>query len=204
MIGMEVSQREPRKTRIFRAPGKISRRTIDVAQLISAQIRAKEGDFKGAIAELEMLIARSANLKRLVATDQQLASHPKDVLNAVIRFSAVHVREMARPQYSAYRFLMNFYPLQKDVTKAMAVGLELANIASPDGKEWFINRVVGNLLAQNGRWAKAAEQYQFAVNGFRAEVEALIVEKELSNESLPLVQRVGAIKSGKCGVWIAL
>ena len=92
---------------------------------------------------------------------------------------------LLRPQYSAYRYLMHLYQSQKDVKKAMVVGLELANIASPDGTEWFINRVVGNLLAQNGRWAQAEEQYQFAVNGFRAEVEGIIAEKELSNESLP-------------------
>ncbi len=162
------------------------RRTTEVAQLISAQIRAEGGNFKGAIAELEAIIDRSTELGTLVTIDEQ-ATHPNITLNPLAApiFAPFVIRGFARPQYSAYRFLMNFYPLQKDVTKAMAVGLELANIASPDGKEWFINRVVGNLLAQNGRWAQAEEQYQFAVNGFRAEVEALIVEKELSNESLP-------------------
>ena len=164
---------------------KYPRRTIDVAQLISAQIRAEQQDFKGAIAELEVLIARSANLRQIVTTDQQLANRPKVILSALVRFSPLLVRGVARPQYSAYRYLMHLYQSQKDVKKAMVVGLELANIASPDGKEWFINRVVGNLLAQNGRWAQAEEQYQFAVNGFRAYVERLIAEKELSNESLP-------------------
>lgn len=164
---------------------KYPRRTIDVAQLIRAQIRAKEGDFKGAIAELEMLIAQSATLRRIVATDQQLANRPKVILSALVRFSPLLVRGVARPQYSAYRYLMHLYQSQKDVKKAMVVGLELANIASPDGREWFINEEIGNLLAKNGRWAKAAEQYQLAVNGYRAYVERLIAEKELSNESLP-------------------
>ena len=45
---------------------------------------------------------------------------------------------------------MYFYQSQKDVKKAMVVGLELANIASPDGREWFINEEIGNLLAKNG------------------------------------------------------
>ena len=164
---------------------KYPRRTIDVAQLISAQIRAEQRDFKGAIAELELLIARSANLKRIVATDGQLANRPKVILSALVRFAPFRVRGVARPQYSAYHYLMHLYQSQKEVEKAMDVGLKLANIGSSDGREWFINRVVGNLLAQNGRWAKAEEQYQFAVNGYRAYVERLIAEKELSNESLP-------------------
>ena len=165
---------------------KYPRRTIDIAQLIRAQIWAEGGDFKGAIAELEAIIDKSAELKTLVAIDEQV-TRPNITHSAPVRIVPflVRLRGVARPQYSAYRYLMHLYQLQKDVKKAMVVGLELANIASPDGREWFINRVVGNLLAQNGRWAQAEEQYQFAVNGFRAEVEALIVEKELSNESLP-------------------
>ena len=165
---------------------KYPRRTTEVAQLISAQIRAEGGNFKGAIAELEAIIDRSTELGTLVTIDEQ-ATHPNITFNPLAApiFAPFVIRGFARPQYSAYRYLMHLYQSQKDVKKAMAVGLELANIASPDGREWFINRVVGNLLAQNGRWAQAEEQYQFAMNGFRAEVEALIVEKELSNESLP-------------------
>ena len=102
-IGFSVSESRPydrygtiskgnlEKLAYFEHLEKYPRRTIDVAQLISAQIRAKEGDFKGAIAELEALIARSANLRQIITTDQQLASHPKDVLSAVIRFSPLHV-----------------------------------------------------------------------------------------------------------------
>ena len=165
---------------------KYPRRTIDVAQLIRAQIWAEGGDFKGAIAELEAIIDKSAELKTLVAIDEQV-TRPNITHSAPVRIVPflVRLRGVARPQYSAYRYLMHLYQSQKDVKKAMAVGLELANIASPDGREWFINRVVGNLLAQNGRWAQAEEQYQFAVNGYRAYVERLIAEKELSNESLP-------------------
>jgi hypothetical protein len=67
----------------------------------------------------------------------------------------------------------------------MAVGLELANIASSDGREWFINEQMGNLLAQNGSWAKAEEQYQLTLNGYRAYVERFIAEQEASNTPPP-------------------
>jgi predicted negative regulator of RcsB-dependent stress response len=187
-----ISKEDLERLAYFEHLEKYPRRTIDVAQLVSAQIRAEEGDFKGAIAELEALIARSANLRQVVATDQQFAVRSRDTftfritrLSAPIRFSPLHVRGIARPQYSAYRYLMHLYQSQKDVKKAMVVGLELANIASPDGREWFINEEIGNLLAKNGRWAKAAEQYQLAVNAYREFVEENIVERELANQSLP-------------------
>jgi lipopolysaccharide biosynthesis regulator YciM len=80
---------------------------------------------------------------------------------------------------------MHLYQSQSEVEKAIAIGLELANTASPDGSRWSINQSVGDLLAQNGRWAKAEEQYQLAVNAYREFVEETIVEKELANQSLP-------------------
>ena len=80
---------------------------------------------------------------------------------------------------------MHLYQSQTEVEKAIAVGLELANIASPDGRHWSINRLVGDLLAKNGHWANAEEQYQLASNGYREFVEDTIAEKESSNDSLP-------------------
>ena len=187
-----ISKEDLERLAYFEHLEKYPRRTIDVAQLVSAQIRAEEGDFKGAIAELEALIARSANLRQVVATDQQFAVRSRDTftfritrLSAPIRFSPLHVRGIARPQYSAYRYLMYFYQSQKDVKKALAIGLELANIASSDGREWFINEQMGNLLAQNGSWAKAEEQYQLTLNGYRAYVERFIAEQEASNTPPP-------------------
>jgi tetratricopeptide (TPR) repeat protein len=181
-----ISKEDLERLAYFEHLEKYPRRTIDVAQLIRAQIRAKEGDFKGAIAELEAIIDKSAELKTLVAIDEQV-TRPNITHSAPVRIVPflVRLRGVARPQYSAYRYLMHLYQSQKDVKKAMVVGLELANIASPDGREWFINEEIGNLLAKNGRWAKAAEQYQLAVNAYREFVEENIVERELANQSLP-------------------
>ena len=162
---------------------KYPRRTVDVAQSMIAQMLYRQGDVKGAIVALEAIIDRAGDLKTLVAADNQLAKRPN--VHLVSRLYRHAFREVDRPQYFAYRDLMRLYQSQSEVEKAIAIGLELANTASPDGSRWSMNRSVGDLLAQNGRWAKAAEQYQLAVNAYREFVEETIVEKELANQSLP-------------------
>jgi tetratricopeptide (TPR) repeat protein len=162
---------------------KYPRRTVDIAQLMIAQMLSSQGDVKGAIAELEAIIDRTGDLRTIVATDNQLAKRPNAHL--VKSHTPYAFRQVARPQYAAYRYLMPLYQSQSEVEKAIAIGLELANTASPDGSRWSINQSVGDLLAQNGRWAKAEEQYQLAVNAYREFVEETIVEKELANQSLP-------------------
>ena len=162
---------------------KYPRRTIDIAQLMIAQMLSSQGDVKGAIAELETIIDRTGDLRTIVAADNQLAKRPNAHL--VKSHTPYAFRRVARPQYAAYIDLMHLYQSQSEVEKAIAIGLELANTASPDGSRWSINRSVGDLLAQNGRWAKAEEQYQLAVNAYREFVEETIVEKELANQSLP-------------------
>ena len=162
---------------------KYPRRTVDVAQLMIAQMLSSQGDVKGAIAELETIIDRTGDLRTIVAADNQLAKRPNAHL--VKSHTPYAFRRVARPQYAAYIDLMHLYQSQSEVEKAIAIGLELANTASPDGSRWSINRPVGDLLAQNGRWAKAEEQYQLAVNAYREFVEETIVEKELANQSLP-------------------
>ncbi len=162
---------------------KYPRRTVDVAQLMIAQMLSSQGDVKGAIAELETIIDRTGDLRTIVAADNQLAKRPNAHL--VKSHTPYAFRRVARPQYAAYIDLMLLYQSQSEVEKAVAIGLELANTASPDGSRWSINRPVGDLLAQNGRWAKAEEQYQLAVNAYREFVEETIVEKELANQSLP-------------------
>ena len=162
---------------------KYPRRTVDVAQFMVAQMLHRQGDVKGAIVALEAIIDRAGDLKTLVATDDQLAKRPNvHLVNSSERYA---FREVDRPQYFAYRYLMRLYQSQSEVEKAIAIGLELANVASPDGSRWSINRLVGDLLTKNRRWAKAEEQYQLAVNAYREFVEETIVEKELSNQSLP-------------------
>ena len=162
---------------------KYPRRTVDIAQLMIAQMLSSQGDVKGAIAELEAIIDRTGDLRTIVAADNQLAKRPNAHL--VKSHTPYAFRQVARPQYAAYRYLMPLYQSQSEVEKAIAIGLELANTASPDGSRWSINQSVGDLLAQNGRWAKAEEQYQLAVNAYREFVEETIVEKELANQSLP-------------------
>ncbi len=163
---------------------KYPRRTVDVAQLMIAQMLYSQRNVKGAIAELEAIIDREADLRTIVVADNQLAKRPNAHL--VKSYTSYGFRqEVTRPQYSAYRYLMPLYQSQSEVKKAIAIGLELANVASPDGRYWSMNRLVGDLLAKNGRWAKAAEQYQLAVNAYREFVEETIAEKELSNQSLP-------------------
>ena len=162
---------------------KYPRRTIDIAQLMIAQMLSSQGDVKGAIAELEAIINRTGDLKTLVVADNQLAKRPNAHL--VKSHTPYGFRRVARPQYAAYIDLIRLYQSQSEVKKAIVIGLELANIASPDGRYWSMNQSVGDLLAKNGRWTKAEEQYQLAVNAYREFVEETIAEKELSNQSLP-------------------
>jgi tetratricopeptide (TPR) repeat protein len=162
---------------------KYPRRTVDVAQLMIAQMLSSQGDVKGAIAELETIIDRTGDLRTIVAADNQLAKRPNAHL--VKSHTPYAFQRVARPQYAAYIDLMLLYQSQSEVEKAIAIGLELANIASSDGREWFINEQMGNLLAQNGSWAKAEEQYQITLNGYRAYVERFIAEREASNAPPP-------------------
>ena len=163
---------------------KYPRRTVDVAQLMIAQMLYSQGNVKGAIAELEEIIDREEDLRTIVVADNQLPKRPNAHL--VKSYTSYgFLQEVTRPQYSAYYYLMHLYQSQSEVKKAIATGLELANIASPDGRYWSMNQSVGDLLAKNGRWTKAEEQYQLAVNAYREFVEETIAEKELSNQSLP-------------------
>ena len=168
----------------FNHTEKYPRRTIDVAQLIIAEMLMMQDNTQGAVGELESIVARSANLSTIAAADRQLANRPDAHIVENLAHTGLR-QQMQWPQYSAYVHLMRLYQSQGEVEKAIAVGLELANIASPDGGHWSINRSVGNLLAKNGRWAKAEEQYQLALNGYREYVEDQIAQKESSNDSPP-------------------
>jgi len=142
-----------------------------------------QGDVADAIAELEAMIARYPNLAAITAADRKAASELYGYL--IGHEFPNESRPIWRPQYSAYTRLMELYQSQGQKDEAIATGLALASICSPDGWHWDINRQVGDLCAKNDHWAEAEKQYQLALEGCRKVIEDFISRKEAFGEPPP-------------------
>ena len=159
---------------------KYPRLTKDRAQLFIAQMLRMQGDLAGAIAELEVMVARYADLAVINAADREAAAKP-DGYFIGHQFSG-EVFPIHRPQYSAYVFLMRLYQSQGEKEKAITTGLTLAAVCSSDGWYSHVNRQVGDLCVENERWAEAEKQYRIALQGVRKLVADRAARKEAAYE----------------------
>lgn len=141
------------------------RLTKDTAQLIIAQMLFHQGEVTAAIAGLEALISRYPDLAAINAADREAAANPDGYL--IAHEPIWYLKPIWRPQYQAYCYLMEWCALQGDKDKAVATGLQLVSLCTPDGWDWYLNRHVGRVLSRNDRWAEAAEQFRLALQGLR-------------------------------------
>jgi len=145
--------------------------TKDMAQYIIASMLIKKGDISDAILELEDIIS-TAELSSIRAYDYEAANKPFGyLLGCELPHDLVPIW---RIQYDATLKLIELYKVEDNIDKALQFSLDLANMCSPDGWYWNINRYTGDFCLEMGKYSLAAEQYELSLVGINRMIDIQI------------------------------